>query len=230
MNMLQQIDFSPLWLSLKTGAAAALLAVLPGIFFAVYAGRAGRGLRAVLDGIFTLPLLLPPVVLGFFLLALFGITESKSGEEIFSWEVHMLENWQGLLIAAFVMALPLMYRNVRRAFADVDENLIYVGETLGMRRSSLLFKVLLPEAGPKIAVGTVAVFVRAMGEYGVTSMLVKNTAGKTQTLSLAIAAETAAGNYSVAFFWCTVLTVVLFAALLLFNIFSGRGMRARRWM
>jgi molybdate transport system permease protein len=214
---------------LKTGAVAALLAVLPGTFFAVCAGRASRGWRSVLDGIFTLPLLLPPVVPGFFLLAVCGITASKSGNEVFSWEVHMLENWQGLLVAAFVIALPLMYRNVRMALSDVDENLFYVGETLGMRRSSLFFKVILPVAGPKMAVGTAAVFVRAMGEYGVTSMLVKNTA-KTQTLSLAIAAETASGNYFVAFFWCIAITVVLFAALLLFNIFSGRGMKARRWI
>jgi molybdate transport system permease protein len=142
----------------------------------------------------------------------------------------MLESWQGLLIAAFVIALPLMYRNVRLAFSDVDENLFYVGETLGMRRSSLLFQVLLPVAGPRIAVGTAVVLVRAMGEYGVTSMLVKNTAGKTQTLSLAIAAETAAGNYTAAFFWSIVITAVLFLALMLFNIFSGRGMKARRWI
>jgi molybdate transport system permease protein len=170
------------------------------------------------------------VVPGFFLLAICGITKSNGGEELFSWEVHMLESWQGLLAAAFVIALPLMYRNVRMALADVDENLIYVGETLGMRRSRLFFKVLLPVAGSKLAAGTAAVFVRAMGEYGVTSMLVKNTAGKTQTLSLAIAAETASGNYTVAFFWCIWITVVLFAALLLFNMISGRGMKARRWM
>ena len=133
-------------------------------------------------------------------------------------------------IAAAVIAFPLMYRNARGAFEQVDVNLIYAGQTLGMSDNRIFWKVVMPAAGPGIASGTVLAFARAIGEYGATSMLAGNILGKTRTVSVAIAAETAAGNYGTAGFWVVVIVLISFVIVALINIVSGRGMKTRRWI
>ena len=132
--------------------------------------------------------------------------------------------------AAAVIAFPLMYRNARAAFEQVDVNLIYAGQTLGMSDSRIFWRVVMPAAGPGIASGTVLAFARAIGEYGATSMLAGNILGKTRTVSVAIAAETAAGNYGIAGFWVVVIVLISFVIVALINIVSGRGMKTRRWI
>lgn len=129
-----------------------------------------------------------------------------------------------------MIAFPLMYRNARAAFEQVDVNLIYAGQTLGMSEARIFWKVIVPTAAPGIASGTVLAFARAIGEYGATSMLAGNILGKTRTVSVAIAAETAAGNYDVAAFWVVVIILISFIIVTLINIVSGRGMSSRRWI
>ena len=131
---------------------------------------------------------------------------------------------------AKLIAFPLMYRNARAAFEQVDVNLIAAGKTLGMSDRRIFWTVVMPTAGPGIASGTVLAFARAIGEYGATSMLAGNILGKTRTVSVAIASETAAGNYGMAGFWVVVILIISFVIVAAINIVSGKGMKMGRWM
>ena len=147
-----------------------------------------------------------------------------------NFDIKVVQTWTGCVIAASVIAFPLMYRNTRAAFEQVDVNLIYAGRTLGMSESRIFWKVIMPAAGPGIASGTVLAFARAIGEYGATSMLAGNILGKTRTVSVAIASETAAGNFDMAGFWVVVIILISFLVVAAINIVSGRGMQTRRWI
>ena len=225
----QEINWSPLWISLKTGAVATAIAFFLGIFCARKIMKLRPGTRAVLDGIFT-PLVLPPTVAGFLLLMLFSLRRPLGSFLMENFDFKIVQTWKGCVVAAAVIAFPLMYRNARAAFEQVDVNLICAGQTLGMSDARIFWKVIVPTAAPGIASGTVLAFARAIGEYGATSMLAGNILGKTRTVSVAIAAETAAGNYDMAAFWVVVIVLISFLIVTLINIVSGRGMNGRRWI
>ena len=230
MDFLASINMSPLLISLKTAIIATVIAFFGGIACARWAMKLKPLSKSILDGILNLPLVLPPTVAGFLLLLIFSL---KRPLGIYLWEHYQLKvvlSWPGCVLAATVVAFPLMYRNARAAFEQVDVNLIYAGQTLGMSDRKIFWKVIVPAAGPGIASGTVLAFARAIGEYGATSMLAGNILGKTRTVSVAIASETAAGNYDVAGFWVVVIVVISFVIVVLINIVSGRGMKSRRWI
>lgn len=229
-EFLQEINWSPLWISLKTGVTATVIAFFLGIFFARLAMKLKSGARAILDGILTLPLVLPPTVAGFLLLMIFSLRRPFGSFLMENFDIKIVQTWKGCVIAAAVIAFPLMYRNARAAFEQVDVNLIYAGQTLGMSGRKIFWKVVIPTAAPGIASGTVLAFARAIGEYGATSMLAGNILGKTRTVSVAIASETAAGNFGTAAFWVCVIVVISFLIVALINIVSGRGMKTRRWI
>ena len=143
----------------------------------------------------------------------------------------MVQTWPGCVVAALVIAFPLMYRNARAAFEQVDVNVIYAGRTLGMSERKIFWKVVVPMAAPGLASGTVLAFARAIGEYGATSMLAGNILGKTRTVSVAIASEVAAGNWDTAAFWVCVIVILSFLILALINLISGKNMKnVNRWM
>ena len=217
-EFLREINWSPLWISLKTGLAATVIAFFLGIFFARKIMKLKPGARAVLDGILTLPLVLPPTVAGFFLLLIFSLKRPFGSFLLDNFDIKIVQTWKGCVIAAAVIAFPLMYRNARAAFEQVDINLIHAGQTLGMSDSRIFWRVIMPAAGPGIASGTVLAFARAIGEYGATSMLAGNILGKTRTVSVAIASETAAGNYGTAGFWVIVIVLISFVIVALINI------------
>ena len=229
-EFLREINWSPLWISLKTGLAATVIAFFLGVFCARKIMKLRPGAKAVLDGILTLPLVLPPTVAGFFLLLIFSLRRPFGAALYGNFGIKVVQTWLGCILAATVIAFPLMYRNARAAFEQVDVNLIYAGQTLGMSDRRIFWKVIVPAAAPGIASGTVLAFARAIGEYGATSMLAGNILGKTRTVSVAIAAETAAGNYDVAGFWVVVIVLISFVIVALINIVSGRGMKSRRWI
>lgn len=229
-EFLQDINWSPLWISLKTGIVATVIAFFLGIFCARKVMKLKPTARGVLDGILTMPLVLPPTVAGFFLLLLFSLKRPFGKFLLENFDIKVVQTWKGCVIAAAVIAFPLMYRNARAAFEQVDVNLIYAGQTLGMSESRIFWKVVIPTAAPGIASGTVLAFARAIGEYGATSMLAGNILGKTRTVSVAIASETAAGNYGIAGFWVAVIVVISFVIVAAINIVSGRGMRTGRWL
>lgn len=215
------INWSPLWISLKTGLASTVIAFFLGIFAAGKVMGLKKGTKAILDGIFTMPLVLPPTVAGFFLLLLFSLKRPLGKFLLENFDFKIVQTWKGCVVAAAVIAFPLMYRNARAAFEQVDVNLLYAGRTLGMSEREIFWKVLLPAARPGIASGTVLSFARAIGEYGATSMLAGNILGKTRTISVAIAAETAAGNYGQAGFWVGVILILSFLVVACINFVSS---------
>ena len=229
-EFLSEINWSPLWISLKTGAVSTVIAFFLGVFCARKIMKLKPGAKAVMDGILTMPLVLPPTVAGFCLLLIFSLKRPFGSFLLEKFDVKVVQTWTGCVIAAAVIAFPLMYRNARAAFEQVDVNLIYAGRTLGMSEGRIFWKVIMPAAGPGIASGTVLAFARAIGEYGATSMLAGNILGKTRTVSVAIATETAAGNFDIAGFWVVVIILLSFVVVAAINIFSGRGMRTRRWI
>lgn len=134
------------------------------------------------------------------------------------------------MIAATVIAFPLMYRNARAAFEQVDVNLIYAGRTLGMSEIEIFWKVVIPAAGPGVASGTILTFARALGEYGATSMLAGNIPGKTGTISQKIAMVIQDGDYLTAGIWVLIVMAIAFAVICLMNLVSGRMMKEiKRW-
>ena len=210
------------------------MATILSFFFGIFAARAVMklrpGARAVIDGFLTLPMILPPTVAGFFLLLIFSLRRPFGAALYENFGIKAVQTWLGCILSATIIAFPLMYRNARAAFEQVDINLIHAGQTLGMSDSRIFWRVVMPAAGPGIASGTVLAFARAIGEYGATSMLAGNILGKTRTVSVAIASETAAGNYGTAGFWVVVIVLISFVIVALINIVSGRGMKTRRWI
>lgn len=229
-NILTDINWSPLWISLKTGAVATIIAFFAGIFAAGSVMKLNKSIKWILDGIFTLPLVLPPTVAGFFLLLLFSLRRPFGSFLYNGFDIKIVQSWSGCVLAAAVIAFPLMYRNARAAFEQVDITMIQAGRTLGLSERKIFWKIIMPIAAPGIASGTVLTFARALGEYGATSMLAGNILGRTRTISVAIAAETAAGNYDKAGMWVMLIIVLSFFIVLGINMVSGKGMKnIRKW-
>lgn len=229
-QILQELDWSPLFISLKTGIVATVISFFLGIFAARKVVKASPGKKAVIDGILTLPMVLPPTVAGFFLLLLFS-RRRPFGEFLFDeWGIKIVQTWAGCIIAATVIAFPLMYRNARAAMEQIDVNLVYAGRTLGMSDMKIFWKIVVPTAGPGIASGTILTFARALGEYGATSMLAGNIPGKTGTISQKIAMVIQDGDYLTAGIWVAIVMVSAFGVIFLMNIISGKKMKnVGRW-
>lgn len=230
MDVLKDLDWSPLLISLKTGAAATFISFFMGIYAARKVVKASPAKKAILDGILTLPMVLPPTVAGFFLLLLFSRRRPLGILLYEQFDIKVVQTWLGCIIAATVIAFPLMYRNARAAFEQVDVNLIYAGRTLGMSDTKIFWKIILPTAGPGIASGTILTFARALGEYGATSMLAGNIPGKTGTISQKIAMVIQDGDYVTAGVWVAIVIVIAFCVIFLMNLISGKHMKnIKQW-
>lgn len=228
--VLQDLDWSPLYISLKTGAVATVISFFLGLFAARKVIKAGPKIKAVADGLLTLPMVLPPTVAGFFLLLLFSRRRPLGIFLYDQFDIKVVQSWLGCIIAATVIAFPLMYRNARAAFEQIDVNLVYAGRTLGMSETKIFWKVVIPTAGPGIISGTILTFARALGEYGATSMLAGNIPGKTGTISQKIAMVIQDGDYLTAGVWVIIVLIIAFMVIFLMNLFTGRKMKnVRRW-
>ena len=147
-----------------------------------------------------------------------------------TFDIKVVQTWLGCIIAATVIAFPLMYRNARAAFEQVDVNLVYAGRTLGMSEMAIFWKVVMPTAGPGIISGTILTFARALGEYGATSMLAGNIPKKTATISQRIAMVVQDGDYMTAGVWVIIVMLIAFGVIVLMNLISGRKMKnIKRW-
>ena len=229
-EFLAEINWSPLWISLKTGFTATIIAFFLGIFFARLVMKMKPVSRGILDGILTMPLVLPPTVAGFILLLLFSLRRPFGAFLLDNFDIKIVQTWKGCVIAASVIAFPLMYRNARAAFEQVDVNLIYAAQTLGMPEWKIFWRVIMPAAGPGVASGTILAFARALGEYGATSMLAGNIPGKTGTISQRIAMVIQDGNYLTAGIWVVIIMLVAFVLIVLMNLVTGRNTKnIRRW-
>jgi molybdate transport system permease protein len=229
-KILEGLDWSPLWISLKTGAAATVFSFFLGIFAARKVIRMAPGRKAFIDGILTLPMVMPPTAAGFFLLLLFSRRRPLGIFLYENFDVRVVQTWLGCVVAATVIAFPLMYRNARAAFEQIDVNLVYAGRTLGMSEVRIFWKVVVPTAGPGIASGTILTFARALGEYGATSMLAGNIPGKTGTISQKIAMVIQDGDYVTAGIWVAAVILIALAAVVLMNLIAGKRMKTvKRW-
>ena len=222
VEILKGLDYSPLYVSLKTGIVATIFSFFLGLFAARRVIKAGPKVKAIADGILTLPMVLPPTAAGFFLLLLFSRRRPFGILLYEQFGIKVVQTWAGCIIAATVIAFPLMYRNARAAMEQIDVNLIYAGRTLGMSDTEIFWKVVIPTAGPGITSGTILTFARALGEYGATSMLAGNIPGKTGTVSQKIAMVIQDGDYKTAGFWSVVVLLVGFLAMTAMNLLGNR--------
>ena len=230
IEILKGLDYSPLYVSLKTGIVATIFSFFLGLFAARKVIKAGPKVKAIADGILTLPMVLPPTAAGFFLLLLFSRRRPFGILLYEEFGIKVVQTWAGCIIAATVIAFPLMYRNARAAFEQIDVNLIYAARTLGMPEYKIFWKVAVPSAGPGLVAGTILTFARALGEYGATSMLAGNIPGKTGTISQRIAMVIQDGDYMTAGIWVVIIMLVAFVLIFLMNLVIGRNMKSiRRW-
>ncbi len=225
IDFLGKADWSPLFISLKTGIAATVISFFLGIFAARKTVKAGPKAKAFIDGILTLPMVLPPTVAGFFLLLIFSLRRPFGQTLYQQFGIKVVQTWLGCILAATVIAFPLMYRNARAAFEQIDPNLVYAARTLGMSETRIFWRIILPSAGPGVLSGTILTFARALGEYGATSMLAGNIPKKTGTISQKIAMVIQDGNYAAAGFWVAVIMIIAFVIIVLMNLVSRRGMK-----
>lgn len=216
MNETTPLTLSPLWLSLRVAGTATLLLLPIGIAAAWWLahGRSFRG-KLLLETLLSLPLVLPPTVVGYYLLLVFG-----RGTALGRWlnetaGLQLLFTWQGAAVAAAVMALPLFVRTASAAFASVETELLEAGRTLGAGEGTLLRHVTLPLAYRGVLAGLVLAFARALGEFGATLMVAGSIPGRTQTLPLALYAAVLAGQDREARLYTLLLTLIAFLALAL---------------
>lgn len=214
-----EFDFSPLWISLKTSFVATIFAFVAGIVVAgwmfTYRGK-GKG---VIDGILTLPLVLPPTVVGFLLLLLLG-RNSPLGQLLMQFEITIVFSWSATVIAATVVAFPLMYKSVLAAFNQIDTDLINCARTLGASELRIFGQVILPLAWPGVVAGTILAFARALGEFGATLMLAGSIPGKTKTMPVAIFFAAEAGKMDEALIWVLIIVAIALAAIASINYWS----------
>ena len=229
-DILKSLDFSPLWISLQTGLVATVLCFFLGIWTARRVMRMGKRAKAFTDGLLTLPMVLPPTVAGFFLLLIFSLRRPIGSFLYQELSIKVVQTWLGCILAASVIAFPLMYRNARAAFEQVDIELIYAGRTLGMSERAIFWRVVLPSASPGVVSGTILTFARALGEYGATSMLAGNIAGKTGTISQRIAMVIQNGDYLTAGVWVLIILLISFGIVVLMNLFADSKIKnVKKW-
>ena len=183
----------PLLLSLKVAGWATLLATVAGTAAAYGLSRWRWPGRDLLDAILTLPLVLPPTVLGYYLLVLLG-RRGIIGETLAKWDIELIFTWQGAVIAAAIVAFPLVFKSARAAFENVDAQLENAARVLGVSEVGVFFRVTLPLAARGIVAGVLLAFARALGEFGATLMIAGSLPGRTQTLSVAIYEAVQAGD------------------------------------
>lgn len=207
-------DLSPLWLSLQVAGVATLLVLPIGTAAAWWLshGRRFPG-KGLVETLLTLPLVLPPTVVGYYLLLLFGRGTAAGRWMNDAAGIRLLFTWQGAAVAASVMALPLFVRTATAAFATVERELLEAGRTLGATEAVLLTSVILPLSYRGLLAGIALAFARALGEFGATLMVAGSIPGRTQTLPLALYAAVQAGNDREALFYTTALSVAAFAIL-----------------
>ena len=221
------LDWSPLWVTLKTTLTAIVFIFVLGLAAAYLTLHVSPRMRDILDTIFTIPMVLPPTVIGFLLLLGLG-SKTPIGQWFTSVGFPLVFSWPATVIAATVVAFPLMYRNARGAFENLDTNMLDAARTLGWSEKTIFFKLMLPLSWSSIAAGTVLAFARALGEYGATLFLAGNYVGITRTIPISIYFYWKIGRTDVAIFWTLVVLVFSFIVILFINLWSQHTTRYRR--
>lgn len=215
------IDWYPLINSLRIAAISCVIVFFTGVFFAYYAAKLPRTIKGILDVILTLPMVLPPTVCGYFLLLVFG-TKRPFGIFLMQFGIKFVMTWYGGILAAVVVAFPLMYRTARGAFESFDSTLSQSGQTLGLSNTYIFWRIRMPACRQGILAGTVLAFARALGEYGATSMLIGYTPGKTATISTTVYQLWRTNDNAGAFFWVLVNLAISTVVLLAVNLLESK--------
>lgn len=214
---------TPLWLTLKVALLATLVAGAVGIALGWWMSQRRFAGKNVVDALLMLPMVLPPTVLGYYLIVLIG-RNGVFGQYLDRWfGINLIFTWQGAVIAASLVSLPLIYKAARAAFEDVDGRLLHAARTLGAGEFEIFVRIASPLAVRGIAAGLMLAFARAMGEFGATLMIAGNLPGKTQTLSIAIYDAVQSGNDAQALWLTLVISVVCVVVL----VASGRMLQAK---
>ncbi len=221
------MSWYPLWNSLRIAAISSVLVFFLGILCAYYVARLPRIIKGVLDVFLTLPMVLPPTVCGYFLLVLFGV-KRPLGIFLAQFGIKFVMTWYGGILAATVVAFPLMYRTARGAFESFDRNLVYAGQTLGLSNTFIFWRIRMPACRQGILAGIVLAFARALGEYGATSMLIGYTPGKTATISTTVYQLWRTNDEAGAFQWVMVNLAISAVVLLTVNMLETRQRKAVR--
>ena len=225
------MDWFPLYNSIRIAVIATALTFVLGVFFAYYVAKMPRVIKGILDCILTLPLVMPPTVIGFFLLKFIGIY-GPLGSFVYSvWGQKLTMTWYASVFAVVIVTMPLMYRTVRSSFESFDKNLIYAGKTLGLSNGFIFFRILLPGCKDGLLAGIVLSFARGLGEYGATSMVSGYTPGRTATISTTVYQLWREGNDALAYKWVFIKLDISFVVLLALNLFERRAKNegVRNW-
>ena len=219
------LDLSPLWISLKVAVLATVFTFFAGIAAAYgMLNYQGRG-KSLLEGILISPLVLPPTVIGFLLLLLFG-KNGSIGQLLALFDFSIVFTWYGAVMTAIVVSFPLMYRTALGAFEQIDQNYLAVARTLGASEWTVFHQILLPLALPGVLAGTVLAFARALGEFGATLMLAGNIPGQTQTIPMAIYFAVEAGAMKEAWFWAIAILLISLSGMIAVNFWQVQKQRS----
>ena len=216
------MDLFPLWNSLRIAIISCVLVFFAGIFAAYYIARMPRFLKGFLDVMLTLPLVLPPTVVGYMLLLLFGVRRPL-GIILLEFGIKFVMTWYGGILTAAVVAFPLMYRTARGAFESFDNTLAYSGKTLGLPDTFIFWRIRMPYCRQGILAGVVLAFARALGEYGATSMMIGYTPGRTATISTTVYQMWRTGNDAGALRWVLINMAISMVVLLAVNLLESKN-------
>lgn len=222
------MNLFPIWNSLRISAIATLLTFCIGILAAYFVLKLPKFFKGLCDTILTIPLVLPPTVVGYFILVTVSPNSPLGGKlkEWFDWTVTM--RWYASIIAVAIVTFPLMYRTVRGAFEAFDQNILDAGRTLGLSNTYIFLRILIPNCKQGILAGTVLAFARGLGEYGATSMVSGYIANKTATISTSVAYFWQTNQDSKAFFWVMINLCISFFIMILINVFEKGNSQKRK--
>jgi molybdate ABC transporter, permease protein len=211
------MGITPFILSVEVAFVSTIITFFVGIYVAIIIVRIKK-FSFLFDIIFTLPLVLPPTVVGFFLLLIFG-RNSFIGGLLSKVGISLVFDLKGAILASFIVAFPLMYRTSRGAFEQIDNNIINAARTLGKSENWIFWRIILPNSWQSILSGTILSFTRSLGEFGATIMIAGNIPNKTQTISLAIYTAVQSGDRELAFKWVIIIVAISFVSIMMMNIF-----------
>ena len=216
------MDWFPLFNSLRIAGISTVVTFFLGILAAYYIARVPRALKGVLDVLLTLPLVLPPTVVGYLLLRLLGPKRLIGAWFLEEFGIKLVMTWWSAIFGTVAVSFPLMYRTARGAFETFDETLAHAGKTLGLSNTYIFWRVRMPVCHQGILAGTVLALARALGEYGATSMIAGYTPGRTATISTTVYQLWRTNNDALALRWVLVNMAISFVVLMAVNLLEKR--------
>lgn len=219
-------DFFPLYNSIRIAGISTFFVFFLGIFSAYYVSKLPRVIKGLFDVVLTLPLVLPPTVVGYLLLRVLGPKRVIGAWFLDHFALRLTMTWWSAIFATIIVIFPLMYRTTRGAFEGFDENLAYSGQSIGLSDTYIFWRIRMPVCRPGILAGTVLAFARALGEYGATSMIAGYTPGRTATISTTVYQLWRINDDGLAFRWVLINIAISFAVLLAVNLMErkrGKG-------